>query len=78
MLQGDSLISPQKGLWIEIQGKVITVFGDPKYQLGVLFTYGELPAQSTVECKFSGTWMARLSPYNKGDAISVRGKIGPH
>jgi hypothetical protein len=71
-LQADKLMEPYKGLWIQAQGVVFTILPDgvPGHSIGVLRSNND-----TIECRFGPSWSHHLARVDKGDTISVVGKI---
>jgi hypothetical protein len=67
ILQGDRLIEPHKGLWINTEGTVIMILPGPTAVIN--------NANDTIECHFGQEWGTDLARYNNGDLMKVRGKI---
>lgn len=67
-LQGDALIKPFKGLWVETEGEIVLINTNP----AVVLKMGE---QDSVECWFSKDWSNVLARYSNGEKLKVRGQI---
>jgi|GEM_PF-6229722 len=71
-LQGDKLMEPHKGLWIEVEAKIGYLGPDNQGSVAVLRT---LPEDHAVECRFSSKWNNELARFNTGDVVKACGKI---
>lgn len=79
-LQADKLFAPFGGQWVKTSGKVVET-GDPRSPY-VMIDYGPYRSQGApqgaeqlVECRFDPAWLSTVERYNKGDSISVIGKL---
>jgi hypothetical protein len=72
-LQANKLAEPYKGLWIEVETRVINVLPDtlPDHSYG----YFRDADNSEIECRFSPKWINQVTRLAAGDAVKIRGKI---
>jgi len=71
-LQADSLMTPFKGMWVRVTGRVKTVDMIGGGSIGVVI--GDHEGAETV-CDFQQHWREALSRLNKNDEISAEGRI---
>jgi hypothetical protein len=72
-LQGDKLIQPYKGTWIEFQGVLDHVTPEADSSLALFRADG-----ASLDCRFGHDWDAAMQRLDKGDVAKVRGKISDY
>ncbi len=70
-LQADALIAPFKGLWIKVEGEVLTVVDAGGGGTEVVLR----DKRDMVSCRFEQKWRQALSRLSKRDAIETQGRI---
>jgi hypothetical protein len=69
ILQGDILMTPERGKWINAEGKIQTLMSN-----GIVFFFQN---EHPVQCQFSEKWKPRLGLFQPFETIKVTGRISP-
>jgi hypothetical protein len=70
--QAEKLLAPYKGQWIVAEGKVLNLLPDGQsgHSIAVL-----RDGSVTIECRLDSRWGERVTKFDKGDTMKVRGEI---
>jgi len=71
-LQAGKLVQPHVGLWIRVEGAAMMILDGGMDVVVVIQNSGY-----TFECRFEKKWETSLMRFNKGDVMSVVGKVSP-